>query len=87
MSERLDAYFTCMKKLFGVDAAVGVTCLSRYAAIFPAFSAHDSGDKVLILESYHHWLKQDYFKYVSLRTLARSKVAGPPLAEVLLFSQ
>ena len=73
VSERLEAYFTCMKKLFGVDAAVGVTWLSRCAAIFPAFSTHDSGDRVLtnnVLESYHRWLKQDYFKYVPLRTQA-----------------
>ena len=62
--QRLEAYFLCMKKLFGVDAAAGVTWLSRCAAIFPAFARHNSGDRVLtnnVLESYHRWLKHEYF--------------------------
>jgi hypothetical protein len=66
VADRLEAYYLCMKKLFGVDAADGVTWLSRCAAIFPAFSKHDSGDKVLtnnVLESYHYWLKHVFFKY------------------------
>ena len=64
VNQRLEAYFLCMKKLFGVDAAAGVTWLSRCAAIFPAFARHNSGDRVLtnnVLESYHRWLKHEYF--------------------------
>ena len=66
VADRLEAYYRCMKKLFGVDAADGVTWLSRCAAIFPAFSKHDSGDNVLtnnVLESYHSWLKNTFFRY------------------------
>ena len=64
VNQRLEAYFLCMKKLFGVDAAAGVTWLSRCAAIFPAFARHNSGDRVLtnnVLESYHRWLKHEHF--------------------------
>jgi hypothetical protein len=53
-----------MRRLFGIDSAEGARWLDRCAAVFPAFAPFEANDMQRTndtLESYHNWLKSNFF--------------------------